>query len=78
MKRAVVAAFGWPANQEKDAVYPSTELDSHGRRLSGANTYTLIFAKDAMPPVKGFWSLTMYMIDGGWRFVPNPLNKSTQ
>ena len=22
MKRAVVAAFGWPANLEKDAVYP--------------------------------------------------------
>ena len=31
MKRAVVAAFGWPANREKDAVYPYTEVDSEGR-----------------------------------------------
>jgi len=23
----------------------------------------------------GFWSITMYMIDGGWWFVPNALNK---
>src|SRR5262249_23780242 len=28
LKRAVVAAFGWPANQEDDAVYPYTEVDS--------------------------------------------------
>src|SRR4030081_3113690 len=30
--------------------------------------------KDATPPVNGFWSITMYMIDQGWWFVPNPLN----
>jgi hypothetical protein len=77
MKRAVVAAFGWPANQEKDAVYPYTEIDATGQKLMGANKYTLTFAKDATPPVNGFWSITMYMIDQGWWFVPNPLNKFT-
>ena len=77
VKRAVVAAFGWPANQEKDAVYPYTEVDSSGQKLSGANKYTLTFAKDATPPVEGFWSITMYMIDQGWWFVPNALNKFT-
>jgi len=77
MKRAVVAAFGWPANQELDAVYPNTDKDSTGQRLSGANKYTLTFAKDSTPPVNGFWSFTMYMIDQGWWFVPNPLNKFT-
>ena len=77
MKRAVVAAFGWPANQEKDAVYPYTEVDSTGQKLTGANKYTITFAKDATPPVNGFWSITMYMIDGGWWFVSNPLNKFT-
>jgi hypothetical protein len=77
MKRAVVAAFGWPANQERDAVYPNTEKDSTGQKLSGANKYTLTFAKDATPPVNGFWSFTMYMIDQGWWFVPNPLNRFT-
>jgi hypothetical protein len=72
-----VAAFGWPANQELDAVYPYTEVDSTGQKLSGANKYTLTFPKDATPPVKGFWSITMYQIDQGWWFVPNALNKFT-
>jgi hypothetical protein len=77
MKRAVVAAFGWPANQQDDAVYPYTEVDSTGQKLTGANEYTLTFAKDATPPVNGFWSITMYEIDQGWWFVPNDLNKFT-
>jgi hypothetical protein len=77
MKRAVVAAFGWPANREKDAVYPYTEVDEEGKPLSGANKYTLTFPKGQTPPVSGFWSITMYEIDGGWWFVPNPLNKFT-
>lgn len=77
LKRATVAAFGWPANNEHDAIYPYTEVDSAGQKLTGANKYTLTFAKDATPPVNGFWSITMYMIDGGWWFVPNALNKFT-
>jgi len=77
MKRAVVAAFGWPANLPQDAVYPYTEVDSAGRKLLGANKYTLTFAKGETPPVDGFWSITMYEIDQGWWFVPNPLNKFT-
>jgi hypothetical protein len=77
LKRATVAALGWPANQEKDAIYPYTEVDSTGQKLIGANKYTLTFPKDATPPVNGFWSITMYEIDNGWWFVPNPLNKFT-
>ncbi len=77
LKRAVVAAFGWPANQERDAVYPYTEIDFTGQKLTGANKYTLTFPKGATPPVNGFWSITMYMIDQGWWFVPNRLNKFT-
>lgn len=75
LKRAVVAAFGWPANLEKDAVYPYTFEDSSGDKLSGANKYTITFPKGLTPPVNGFWSITMYEIDNGWWFVPNPLNK---
>ena len=77
IKRAVVAAFGWPANLEKDAIYPYTEVDSKGRTLSGASKYTVTFGKGRTPPVKGFWSITMYEIDQGWWFVPNGLNKFT-
>ena len=77
MKRAVVAAFGWPANVQQDAVYPYTTVDSKGETLTGANNYTITFAKGQTPPVDGFWSFTMYMIDKGWWFVPNKLNKFT-
>ncbi len=77
MKRAVVAAFGWPANLQEDAVYPFTETDSEGRPLTGASKYTLTFAAGQTPPVNGFWSITMYEIDQGWWFVPNRLNKFT-
>jgi len=77
LKRSVVAAFGWPANREKDAVYPYTDVDSQGKTLTGANRYTLTFPKGQTPPVNGFWSITMYEIDQGWWFVPNPLNKFT-
>ncbi|HEX4773063.1 MAG TPA: DUF1254 domain-containing protein [Bryobacteraceae bacterium] len=77
LKRATVAAFGWPANLQEDAVYPYTLVDSAGEKLTGTNQYTLTFQKNQTPPVNGFWSLTMYMLDGGWWFVPNPLNKFT-
>jgi hypothetical protein len=78
IKRAVVAAFGWPANLQRDAVYPYTTVDSKGQTLSGASKYTLTFARRQTPPVNGFWSITMYeVLSDGWWFVPNPLNKFT-
>ncbi|MFT3805264.1 MAG: DUF1214 domain-containing protein [Burkholderiaceae bacterium] len=78
MKRAAVAAFGWPSNLQEDAVYPYIEADSEGRPLTGEHKYTVTFAnKDALPPVNAFWSITMYELDKGWWFTPNPLNKYT-
>ena len=77
MKRAVVAAYGWPANLQNDAVYPYTQVDSDGQTLSGNHTYRITFPKGSLPPVNGFWSITMYEIDKGWWFVPNVLNKFT-
>ena len=78
VKRAVVAAYGWPANLELDAVYPYSTVDSAGKKLTGANKYTLTFPKGQTPPVNGFWSITMYEVESdGWWFVPNPLNKFT-
>jgi hypothetical protein len=77
LQRALVAAFGWPANMSQDAVYPYAVVDGNGKTLNGANKYTLTFKKGQTPPVNGFWSITMYFDDGGWWFVPNPLNKFT-
>lgn len=73
LPRAVVSAFGWGANQPKDAVYPNTQVDSTGAPLVGGNVYRVRFAKGKLPPVKGFWSITMY--DSEYFFYPNPLNK---
>ena len=77
LKRAVTAAFGWPANLQADAVYPYALKDGTGQTLNGSNNYTLTFAAGQTPPVEGFWSITMYQVDKGWWFVPNALNKFT-
>ncbi len=36
------------------------EVDRSGEPLRGTNRYTVTFARDGMPPVNGFWSLTLY------------------
>lgn len=77
LQRALIAAFGWPANLPEDAIYPYALTDGNGETLNGANSYTLTFPKDQTPPVNGFWSITMYIDDGGWWFNPNPLDRFT-
>jgi hypothetical protein len=62
---------GW--NRSEDAVLPVARVDGEGKALSGANKYVIHFAKGEQPPVKGFWSLTMYDAEGF--FVPNPLDR---
>jgi hypothetical protein len=75
LNRAVVSAFGWGCNLPEDAVYPITKVDSAGNPLNGAHTYVIRFNKGDMPPVQGFWSITMY--DNAYYFYPNALNKLT-
>jgi hypothetical protein len=55
------------------AIYPGVANDADGKAPSGANRYTMHFAKDALPPANAFWSLTMYDEDG--YFVPNAVNR---
>lgn len=68
-----IAAFG--ANPVDIAVYPRAETDEDGNALNGANSYTLHFGKDALPPVKdkGFWSITAYGDDNF--LIDNELNR---
>ncbi|KJK21446.1 hypothetical protein UB46_27420 [Burkholderiaceae bacterium 16] len=47
-------------NKQNETKYFYRDLDAAGGRLNGANKYTVTFAKGAEPPVKGFWSLTLY------------------
>lgn len=75
LQRAYVAVFGLGANLPEDAIYPMALVDSEGNPLSGANKYVIHFDKDQIPPVNGFWSLTMY--NDQLFFVNNPLNRFT-
>lgn len=73
LQRAYITWIGLGANKPEDAVYPTSEGPAPGRTYSGTNRYVLHFA--SLPPVKGFWSLTMY--DKDYFFVANPLNRFT-
>ena len=62
----------WPAwaNTPEEAMYPIALSDSEGRLLDGSHRYTVTFAPGQTPPVRAFWSLTMYTLDGF--LVANP------
>jgi hypothetical protein len=75
LQRATITYFGLGCNRTADAVYPTSEADVDGKPYDGANRYTLTFPKGQLPPVDGFWSLTMY--NGEYFFVDNPLNRYT-
>ena len=61
-------------NRPEDAVYPVGDTDADGNGFDGASKkYVMNLDKGQFPPVKGFWSLTMY--DDKYFFVPNPLNR---
>jgi len=62
--RAYVTKIGYGANQAVDAVYPNAAVDSDGEEFFSGNDYVLHFDADKLPPVKGFWSLTMYSKKG--------------
>jgi len=74
-QRALITAIGLGANRPQDAVYPTSTGPDIVKKYSGANRYVLHFAKGELPPVNGFWSLTMY--DANYFFVPNPINRYT-
>ena len=61
--RAQVALAALGANLAEDAVYPATDVDGAGQPLSGENRYLLRFPPGTLPPVKAFWSVTLYGAD---------------
>ena len=73
--RALITAIGLGANRPQDAVYPTSETDADGNPYSGDNKYVMHFAKGELPPVNGFWSLTMYNAE--YFFYDNELNRYT-
>ena len=72
-QRAFVAQIGLGANLDADAIYPGARHDDQGRPLTGRHRYRIHFAAEQLPPVNGFWSLTLY--NEHQAFADNPLNR---
>ena len=73
--RAAAALAGIYGNDAAEATYPLAKRDKAGGTLDGSkHKYTLTFAKDQLPPVNAFWSVTMY--DGKTQLlIENPINR---
>jgi hypothetical protein len=73
--RAAAAKAGIYGVDAVEAVYPMTRSDGAGQPLDGGKyKYTLTFAKDQLPPVNAFWSITMY--DGKTQLlIKNPIDR---
>lgn len=73
MERAAIAYGGLGANLPEDAIYPAAFKDIENNILSGKNKYIIHFNADQLPPVNGFWSVTMYGF-GGY-FISNAIDR---
>ncbi|MBV9907993.1 MAG: DUF1254 domain-containing protein, partial [Hyphomicrobiales bacterium] len=60
-------------NRPTETQYFYTDVDSAGDQLEGASNYAVTFPPGQTPPVKGFWSLTVY--NDKHLFAPNALNR---
>jgi hypothetical protein len=73
LHRAGVAYGGYGANVIEDALYPTAFADADGHPFSADKRYVLHFDKGQTPPVRAFWSLTMY--DAQQLFTENPISR---
>lgn len=73
LQRAFIATVRLGAYQPGDLIYMRSIAAQHGEALNGKKSYIIHFNKNTLPPVNGFWSLTMY--NGELHFVDNGLNR---
>jgi hypothetical protein len=71
--RASVAQIGLGALTPDESIYPLAQVDHTGQDLTGAKRYVVHFDPGQLPPVRAFWSLSLYDLDGF--FVPNPIDR---
>jgi hypothetical protein len=60
-------------NTPDETTYFYQDLDEQAERLDGARSYAVTFPPHQLPPVRGFWSLTLY--NEHHFFHPNELNR---
>jgi hypothetical protein len=71
--RAVVAYIGFGANLPEDAIYARATMDAGRKPLHGSARYEIRFERGQLPPVRAFWSITLY--NEKQFFVANLLNR---
>ena len=73
--RAVAAHMGLYGNSGFEATYPTYLADAEAQPLNASeNSYSITFNTDELPPVKAFWSITMY--DGKTQLlINNPIDR---
>lgn len=75
LTRAAAAYFGLWGNTLEEAFYPESSVDAENDALDGSkHNYVLHFEKDEIPPVKAFWSLSMYKLPEQL-FIENEINR---
>lgn len=73
--RMLGADWGIYGNSQEEAIYPTYTVDADGQKLDAAGTrYTVRFAPGQLPPVKAFWSITLYEMPASYLY-PNSLNR---
>jgi len=60
LMRTAVGKSNIFVNTPNETTYFYQDLDADGARLDGTQTYSIRFEAGALPPVQGFWSLTVY------------------
>ncbi|MFF0547300.1 DUF1254 domain-containing protein [Nocardia thailandica] len=71
--RAATSRSNMFENRPPETQYFYTDHDSDGRELRGESTYRIVFPAGELPPVDGFWSLTLY--NEHHFFFPNDLHR---
>jgi hypothetical protein len=71
--RTAIAKSNMFENRYNETKYIFTDFDSDGNPLNGNSTYSVTFAAGQLPPVSGFWSLTLY--NQHHFFHSNPLQR---
>jgi hypothetical protein len=73
LHRAAIARGGLSPVPIDDGISLTADADADGRSLSSDSRYVLRFEPRQLPPVRGFWSLTMY--DDRHLFAANAMDR---
>jgi hypothetical protein len=71
---STVGLVGYGANRAEEAMYLPAFTDTRNEPLSSERRYRIRFLADQLPPVNGFWSVTLYSL-GDNQLRENPIDR---